>query len=127
MHLALCDCFDAYACPINPGDPHLILRIETQYPIKLGEFVSTFVGLGSQYERFRDGEHPEARGEARFYVREVRAGSIIAELIPYSPYATPALGMIMAGVKHANDLVKFVDNVRDELKPYCIRMAERLM
>lgn len=103
---------------MTPGDPHLILKIETTNPIELGEFVATFVGLGSQYERFHDAEHPEARGDARFYVREVRAGSIIAELIPYSPIAIPALGAIMAGVKHVNDLVKFVDNVRDKLKQY---------
>lgn len=103
---------------MTDSDPHLILKIETQNPIELGEFVSTFVGLGSQYERFHDSEHPDARGDARFYVREVRAGSIIAELIPYSPIGIPALGAVMAGVTHANDLVKFVDNVREKLKPY---------
>lgn len=100
------------------GDPHLILRIETKQPIELGEFVSTFVGIGSAYERFNDQEHPDGRGDARFYVREVRAGSIIAELVPYAIGATPFLGMGMAGIKHANDLTKFVDTVRDKLKPY---------
>lgn len=106
---------------MHDGDPHLILTIDTKNPIELGDFVSTFVGLGSQYERFHDGEHPEARGEARFYVREVRAGSIIAELVPYALPGIPALGAVMATIKHANDLVKFVDNVRDKLKPYFSR------
>jgi hypothetical protein len=118
MHIALGFGMKAYASRMHDSDPHLILKIDTKQPIELGEFVSTFVGLGSQYERFHDAEHPEARGEARFYVREVRAGSIIAELIPYSPVAIPALGAMMAGVKNANDLIKFVDNVRDKLKPY---------
>jgi hypothetical protein len=117
MHIALNGGMNAYADRMYDSDPHLILKIDTKQPIELGEFVSTFVALGSQYERFHDLEHPEGRGDAKFYIREVRAGSIIAELVPYA-VGIPALGAVMAGIKHANDLIKFVDNLSDKLKPY---------
>jgi hypothetical protein len=91
--------------------PHLILKIETKSPIELGDFVAAFVGLGSQYEAFHDAEHPDERGDAKFYVKEVRAGSIIAELVPYAGQAL-ALG---AGVRYANDLYKFVETYGEKL------------
>src|SRR4051794_18650287 len=100
------------------GDAHLILRIETDQPVELSEFVGTFLGLGNQFERFYDEEHPADRGSARFYVREVRAGSIIAELVPYLAAAVPILGATMAGVKYANDLTKFVETYGEKLKRY---------
>lgn len=99
-------------------DAHLILKIETENPVELSEFVATFVGLGNQFERFYDGEHPTERGNARFYVREVRAGSIIAELVPYLAAAAPILGAAMAGVKHANELAEFVEAYGNRISKY---------
>ncbi len=96
---------------MDADDTHLILKIDTQAPVELNDFVAAFVGFGSQFERFHDREHPDESGSAGFYVREVRAGSIIAELVPYiGAAAVPILGCVMAGVKHANDLKKFVEN-----------------
>ncbi len=118
MHLEPEPISDAYVAAMIDGDPHLILRIETKEPIELGEFVATFVGIGSAYERYHDADNVDGRSDARVYVREVRAGSIIAELVPYALVATPFLGGAMAGVKHVNDLVKFVDTIRDKMKPY---------
>lgn len=97
-------------------DPHLLLRIETQSPIELGEFVSLFVGLGNQFEKFIATERPEEKGDVRFYVREVRAGSIFAELVPY--VGPPLLGGAMAAVKNANDIAKFVETFGGKLKRY---------
>lgn len=98
---------------------HLILRIETTTPIELNDFVAAFVGFGNQFERFHDGEYPTEQGNARFYVREVRAGSIIAELVPYVGFTAPVLiGGVLAGVKHANDLAKFVETYGDKIRSY---------
>jgi hypothetical protein len=97
---------------------HLILRIETQSPIELADFVGAFVGLGSQFEHFYDGEHPDERGDAKFYVKEVRAGSIIAELVPYVATALPVLAATGTGLKYANDLYKFVETYGSKLSRY---------
>lgn len=99
-------------------DAHLILRIETKTPVELNDFVAAFVGFGNQFERFHDGDYQAEQGNARFFVREVRAGSIIAELIPYVVYSAPVLGAVMAGVKHANDLAKFVENYGGRISSY---------
>jgi hypothetical protein len=96
----------------HPAGQHIVLKLETETPVELSSFIALFVGIGNQFERFANGEHPDDRGDARFYVQEVRAGSIIATLVPYFMVAgPPLLGAAMAGVKHANDLAKFVENL----------------
>lgn len=99
-------------------DAHLILRIETTTPVELNDFVAAFVGFGNQFERFESGAHPDQQGDARFFVREVRAGSIIAELVPYMVCAAPLLGGTMAVVKHGNDLAEFVENYGSKIRSY---------
>lgn len=99
-------------------DAHLILKIDTKAPVELNDFVAAFVGFGNQFDRYHDREYPDESHDAGFYVREVRAGSIIAELVPYIGITAPVLGGIMAGVKHANDLKKFVENYSASLKKY---------
>ena len=103
---------------MNADDAHLILKIETNNPVELKEFVGTFVGLGNQFEHYYDNEYPQERGNALFYVREVRAGSIIIELVPYLVAASPILGVTMAGVKYANDLAKFVETFGGKIRKY---------
>lgn len=63
-------------------DPHILMRISTRNPIEIGDFVSAFTALGNEYERFIRVHRPDLAPEARIYVREVRSGSIEAELIP---------------------------------------------
>lgn len=99
-------------------DAHLILKIDTKNPVELTEFVGTFVGFGNQFDSYYNDEHPSERGNARFYVREVRAGSIIVELVPYIAAASPLLGGAMAAVKHANDLTKFIETFGAKVKNY---------
>lgn len=99
-------------------EAHLILKIETAQPVELSEFIAAFIGFGNQFERFYDEEHLSQRGNARFYVREVRAGSIIAELVPALIPFVPMLGEAMTGVKYANDLAKFVENYGKKIRSY---------
>lgn len=104
---------------MTPEDTHLILKIDTKAPVELSDFVAAFTGFGSQFERFHGREYPDESGGAGFYVREVRAGSIIAELVPYIGLAAaPVMGGLMAGVKHSNDLKKFVENYGKSLTKY---------
>jgi len=72
--------------------PHIILRLSTKNPIEIGDFVSAFTALGNEYERFVRDARPDLAPEASVYVREVRAGSIEAELIPWA--MTGAVTMI---------------------------------
>lgn len=68
---------------------HLTLRISTKDPIELGDFVGAFASLGAEFERFIRETRPDLKAEAQIYVKEVRQGSIEAELLPYFLLASP--------------------------------------
>lgn len=93
-------------------DPRLVVRNETEHPIELRDFVGAFVGIGNQFELQYAREHGVSKGTARFFVHEVREGSIVAELVPYFLPATFGAGAVLAGIKHANDLISFVKNIK---------------
>lgn len=101
---------------MGEDNARLEVTIDTRNPIELREFVGLFVGLGNQFELHYAREHGVAKGTAKFYVREIREGSIIAELVPYILPIGAAGGLALAGIKHANDLVTFAKNIRSGLK-----------
>lgn len=63
-------------------EPHIIMRLKTRRPIEIGDFVAAFTAIGNEYERFIRVNRPDLAPEASIYIREVREGSIEAELIP---------------------------------------------
>lgn len=103
---------------MTKDDAHIVLKIDTKNPVELSDFVAAFVGIGNQFEQFYDREHPSDRGAIRFYVREVRAGSIIAELVPYLKAAGTVLAGAMVAVSYANELATFVDTYGTKLRKY---------
>jgi hypothetical protein len=64
------------------GTAFIQLEIDTTQPIELNDFISAFASIGSEYSRYILKEHPDWGKDAKIYVSQVRAGSIIAELIP---------------------------------------------
>jgi hypothetical protein len=62
---------------------HIIVKIKTARPIELGDFVSAFTSVASQYDKFIREKHPELSPEAQIFVSEVRRGSVVADLIPF--------------------------------------------
>jgi hypothetical protein len=73
---------------------YLSLTLDLHEPVEIEEFAKVFAGLAGMFDDFLKAEHPEMRGTANLYVREVREGSIIADLVPTIP-----------------DLVGYMDNV----------------
>jgi hypothetical protein len=63
---------------------HIILNVDTKNPIELGDFVSGFTSISSQYDKFVKANFPDLTGESRIFIREVRAGSIEADLVPWA-------------------------------------------
>lgn len=67
------------------GKPaHIVLHVDTKNPIELGDFVAGFTSISSQYEKFVRAKFPDLTGESRIFIREVRAGSIEADLVPWA-------------------------------------------
>ena len=108
MHLDLGASPRPYAGDMGDA-PHLLVKIDTKQPIELGEFVSLFAAVGSQFDKFIADEHPEERGEARFYVKEVRHGCIEAELIGWVVGGPLVASGAIVAVQHLNTLGEFVE------------------
>lgn len=85
---------------------HLILTLDTRSPIELGDFVKSFTSIAMEYERYVRDVAPDQTSEAQMFVGEVKAGSIIAELIP-------ALAPFAGEVEKAFLLAEFVKKYAD--------------
>ncbi|MCK1410202.1 hypothetical protein [Bradyrhizobium sp. 76] len=95
--------------------PHIILNIATKRPIELGDFVSAFSSIASQYDKVVRAQYPELSGDAKIFVREVRAGSIEADLIPW---AVQGLSAVVNVIEQIQIVEKFVKTYRAVLGKY---------
>lgn len=79
--------------------PFIQLTLEIDQPVELGDFIGAFTAVANEYDRFVRQTHPEFAPNATLFVREVRTGSYIAELIPWAylgwTYATQSMGQVM--------------------------------
>jgi hypothetical protein len=64
----------------------IIVELSTKQPIEVGDFVAAFTSVESQYAKFVKQNYPDVTGEAKMFVREIKKGSIIAELLPFIPH-----------------------------------------
>lgn len=94
---------------------HLVLNIQTKNPIELGDFVSAFTSIASQYEKFIRSQYPDMSGDAKIFVREVRAGSIEADLIPW---AMQGLSAVVNVIEQIQIIDKFVRTYGGKLSTY---------
>jgi hypothetical protein len=62
---------------------HIRLKLDTANPIALSDFVSMFVGIGNQFEKFVSAEYPGLKTDSEFFIKEVREGSIEADLVAW--------------------------------------------
>jgi len=72
-----------YAAYMQDDLASLELKLDLEKPVAIQDFVETFAGLGSQFERYlKSQDDKRFADEVGIYVKEVREGSMIAELIP---------------------------------------------
>lgn len=74
-----------YSQRMARGDAFIEVRLCLDDPIEISDFAALFAGLGAEFERHLAAQHPDARGAARMYVKEVRKGSVIATLFADIP------------------------------------------
>jgi hypothetical protein len=84
------------------GEPYIRLTLDVPEAVELGDFVGTFTALASEFERYVQAQDPKAAGQATLFVREVRQGSIIADLVPWVS--------MLSGVVEAMDKVMVVED-----------------
>lgn len=65
--------------------PKLTIKLKNQQPIELTDLTTSFSAIARQYSKFAVGfDDVSNRSEAKLFVRELRTGSIIADLVPYA-------------------------------------------
>lgn len=84
----------SYSAAVGESKAYLTLTLDLKEPIEIEEFAKVFAGLGGMFDDYLKQEHPEMRGTANLFVREVRDGSIVADLVPSIP-----------------DMIGYMDNV----------------
>lgn len=72
----------AYADLMVAGTPFIELRICLEKPPELFQLINAFVSVGNQFDEYIRSAHPALEGHARLFVKEIRQGSTIVELIP---------------------------------------------
>ncbi|WP_435259729.1 hypothetical protein ACSBLW_08230 [Thioclava sp. FR2] len=89
----------------------LTLVLNNSEPIELSAFVGAFTSLATEYRKSVRG-NDDLENEATIYVKEVRSGSIIADLIPVVAPALPIIASHTEQVGHAIDFVlKWADRI----------------
>jgi hypothetical protein len=71
-----------YAACMAGVSAHIEVEIDVEEPIELGDFVTAFTSIANQYRRYMKTAHPDLKDDAIVFVRKIRPGSIIADLIP---------------------------------------------
>ncbi|WP_306087736.1 hypothetical protein [Qipengyuania flava] len=109
---------------MGENQAHLRLKLDTDEPVALTDFVANFVGLANQFEKFIVREHPEIKAETEIFIKEVRNGCIEADLLAWV-MAPPSVGIGLAGAKWVIDtidqgqiLADFVSGLRKKIRPY---------
>jgi hypothetical protein len=70
----------------------IILEYLNKVPVELSDLTGALTSFGEQYRKFIITK-PEIKNpsEAKLFIKEIRAGSIITELIPFTPLLLPIM------------------------------------
>lgn len=93
-----------YAQAMERGEPFIRVKLNVDQPIELTEFLGAFTAVAAEYDRYLREKNPQSNGRAEMFVKEVRSGSIIADLIPQAAHA---LNQAMTA---ANTVAEFVEH-----------------
>ncbi|TXD53644.1 hypothetical protein [Polaribacter sp. IC063] len=83
------------------SEAKLTIKIDNTKPVEIMDFTDSFKSLGSQYYKFlSESEYFKLSKTTKFYIKEVRTGSIITELTDLVPLVIPF-------VENSNSVIEF--------------------
>jgi hypothetical protein len=100
-----------YAVAMERGQPFIRLKLDVKEPIELGEFVGAFTALAGEFDRYERAASPGTPPDTTLFVRDVRDGCIVAEIVKWGVAGFGVLG-------GANVLAEFVKNYGSRLGVY---------
>ena len=105
---------------MEDGRAYIQIVLDTEQPVELADFVGAFAAIGAQYDRFIRNEHPELAPDARIFVKQVREGSIEADLIPViAPFihSMDTILIVDAFVRRIGNLIGYYTNPKPGVLP----------
>ncbi|MDX6385765.1 MAG: hypothetical protein QOK48_3338 [Blastocatellia bacterium] len=90
-------------------DTILTIEIENKNPVELVDLTNSFLSLGEEYKRFVS-SHPEfsEASDVRLYIKEIRTGSVKADLIAIATTAAVAIPFVTG----ANSVIGFAKHLK---------------
>ncbi len=72
----------SYSECVEDAQAYVPVTLDLAEPIELTDFAELFASLAKQFNEYLAANHPNLAGDARIFVKEIRHGSIIADLVP---------------------------------------------
>jgi hypothetical protein len=89
-----------------PEETLLSIEIKNTQPVELDDLTAALSGIAEEYKRHvLFGEQPSEFREVKLFVKEMRGGSIIADLVTYGPLVFPF-------IVQANEIVEFTKHLK---------------
>lgn len=86
---------------LQMSEAKLTIKIDNTKPVEIIDFTDSFKSIGNQYYKFlSESEHFKLSKTTKFYIKEVRTGSIITELTDLVPLVIPF-------VENTNSVIEF--------------------
>jgi hypothetical protein len=86
---------------MNLSEAKLTVTIENKKPVELTDFTESFRSLADQYNKFlAEADHFRLYNESKLYIKVIKPGSIITELVDNIP-------LMVEFVEHGNAILEF--------------------
>lgn len=70
----------------------MTIEINNKQPVELFDLTNSFLSLADEYRRFSEKEPVSEIQEVKLYIKEIRTGSIIADIVACAPGVLPYIG-----------------------------------
>lgn len=100
----------AYSALMGEQPAHLTLKLDTDEPIELADFVGAFTSIANEFERYVSEQYPGTKADPRMYVREVRHGCVEADIVAGLQHAV--VTSAFAAIAAADQVMILEDFVR---------------
>lgn len=90
----------------------LTLTLNNTQPIALSSFVKAFTSLASEYQSTLRSNPDFEHADAEIYIKQIRSGSIIADMIPWAAATAP---LVLSEADKVFVAVEFVEKWKDRL------------
>lgn len=90
----------------NEDQTMLTVNIKNRQPVDLIDFAQSMISLGAEYSDFiAESQNHLISDEIKLYIKEIRPGSIITELMALAP-------ALMPFAEHANTVIDFTSHLK---------------